>query len=379
MFLALRELSFARGRFALMGAVISLIALLVVLLSGLAVGLTNDGVSGLRSMPATSFAFSKGTITDNAFSRSLVDPQELAAWKDAPGIASAAPLGVSSVHGTANGQQIDLTLFGVEPSSFLSPAVSRGERLSGPAGIVVSETARAKGLELGSTVTLDRIGVELTVVGFTKGQATFGHVNVAYVPLATWRLIASGTAKPGPPTQAHVDAVAYRYASAVAVQAAAGAAPDLAAIDARAGTVSMTKAQAFNASPGYQPETLTLTMIQVFLYAISSLVVGAFFTVWTIQRKHELAVLRAIGASAGYLLRDGLAQAAILLGAFTALGVGAAVALGALMPSTAPFSLEPAPVAVATVLTIGLGLAGAAVAILRISRVDPLTALGGNR
>ncbi|WP_422934663.1 ABC transporter permease [Sinomonas sp. P47F7] len=379
MFLALRELGFARGRFALMGAVISLIALLVVLLSGLAAGLTNDGVSGLRSMPATSFAFSKGTITDNAFSRSLVDPQQLAAWKDTPGVAAAEPLGVSSVHGTANGQQTDLTLFGVEPSGFLSPAVSRGESLSGPAGIVVSETARAKGLDLGSTVTLDRIGVELTVVGFTKGQATFGHVNVAYLPLATWRLIASGAAKPGPPAQAQVDAVAYRYASAVAVRSAAGATPDLAAIDARAGTVSMTKPQAFNASPGYQPETLTLTMIQVFLYAISSLVVGAFFTVWTIQRKHELAVLRAIGASAGYLLRDGLAQAAMLLGAFTALGVGAAVVLGALMPSTAPFSLEPAPVAVATALTIGLGLAGAGVAILRIARVDPLTALGGNR
>ena len=46
-FLALRELAFARGRFALMGAVIALIAVLMVLLSGLSVGLVNDGVSGL--------------------------------------------------------------------------------------------------------------------------------------------------------------------------------------------------------------------------------------------------------------------------------------------------------------------------------------------
>ena len=73
MFLALRELRFARGRFTLMGVVIALISVLVVLLSGLSSGLVNDGVSGLKAMPATGFAFDEGTMTDNAFSRSVVD------------------------------------------------------------------------------------------------------------------------------------------------------------------------------------------------------------------------------------------------------------------------------------------------------------------
>lgn len=60
MFLALRELSFARGRFALMGSVVALIAVLMVLLSGLSVGLVNDGVSGLKKLPVSSFAFEAG-------------------------------------------------------------------------------------------------------------------------------------------------------------------------------------------------------------------------------------------------------------------------------------------------------------------------------
>lgn len=42
MFLALRDLRFARGRFALMGAVVALIAVLGVLLSGLASGLADS-------------------------------------------------------------------------------------------------------------------------------------------------------------------------------------------------------------------------------------------------------------------------------------------------------------------------------------------------
>lgn len=90
MFLALRELTFARGRFTLMGIVIALISVLVVLLPGLSSGLVNDGVSGLKSMPATAFAFNAGTITDNAFSRSLVDREQLAVWQEAPGVAAAA-------------------------------------------------------------------------------------------------------------------------------------------------------------------------------------------------------------------------------------------------------------------------------------------------
>jgi putative ABC transport system permease protein len=380
MFLALRELRFARGRFTLMGIVIALIAVLGVLLSGLSSGLVNDGVSGLKSMPATAFAFEKGTITDNAFSRSVVDSEQLSAWRHADGIADAEPLGVTIVNGIAGGdKQVDLTLFGVEPDGFLSPSVSSGDRLSGPAGIVVSETAKDNGLELGTTVKLDRTNVELTVVGFTEGQATFGHVDVAYLPIDTWRLIASNTAAAGAPTQAAVDGVEYDYSSVIAVKATDGVAPDFAAIDSAAGTMTMTRTAAFNASPGYQAETMTLTMIQVFLYAICALVVGAFFTVWTIQRTHEIAVLRAVGASTRYLLRDSIGQGAILLIGFTALGVAVGVGMGAMMPATMPFDLEAGPIAVASALTIVLGIIGAGIAVLRISRIDPITALGGQR
>lgn len=379
MFLALRELRFARGRFTLMGIVIGLIAVLVVLLSGLSSGLVDDGVSGLKSMPATAFAFDKGTITDNAFSRSLVDGKQLATWQRAKGVDKAEPMGVSIVNGTTDAKdQIDLTLFGIEPSGFLAPATSSGTGLGDDlGGIVVSDTAKSAGMKLGTVVTLDRIGLKLKVVGFTRGQATFGHVDVAYLPIDTWRLIASNTAQPGVPTAEQIAALHYGYSSVVAIDAPSST--DLAAVDSQAGTMTMTRTEAFSASPGYEAETLTLTMIQVFLYAICALVVGAFFLVWTIQRQGEIAILRAVGASRGYLLRDSMAQAAILLIGFTLGGVAVGVGLGALMPDTMPFALEAGPIAIASVLTIILGLIGAAAAVVRISRVDPLTALGGQR
>lgn len=380
MFLALRELRFARGRFTLMGVVIALIAVLVVLLSGLSSGLVNDGVSGLKALPVTHVAFDEGTGTDNAFSRSVVEDDQVAEVRGADGVAAAEPMGVSMVNTeTDSGEKVDLTLFGVEPGGFLAPAVSSGTGLEAADGIVVSESLRGDGLELGSVVTLDRIDTELTVVGFTEGQATFGHVDVAYVHLGTWRLIAAGQAPAGAPEQAAVDALDFPYASVVAVEAADGGALDTAALDAAATTETKTLTESFDASPGYEAETLTLQMIQVFLYVICALVVGAFFTVWTIQRSHDIAVLRAIGASSRYVLRDALAQGAMLLIGFTVVGVAAGVGMGALMPDAMPFALEAAPITVASVLTIVLGLVGAAVAVLRVTRIDPVKALGGQR
>lgn len=376
MFLAVRELRFAKVRFGLMGAVVGLIAVLMVMLSGLSVGLVRDGVSGLQNLPVTSFAFERGVQHDSAFSRSVVEMSAVDAWRDRPGVAEAAPYGNTLVNAKSDrGVDIDLALFGVAPESFLSPEVSRGSRLSGADGVVVSGTALDAGLHIGDTITVDRLGTKLRVVGATAGQDTFGHVDVAYVPLRTWQLIKAG-AGPGDPVPAH----AAQEITAVAVRAKPGASVDLAAGDAAAGTESLTLEESYGASPGYTAETSTLQLIQGFLYVISALVVGAFFAVWTIQRKHEVAVLRAMGASRGWLLRDALTQAFILLLAAVAVGAGIGVALGSLITGGGvPFALSASSVTTAAAGLVLLGLVGAGTAVVRIASIDPATALGGNR
>jgi len=377
MFLALRELKFARARFGLMGAVVALIAVLMVLLSGLSVGLVNDGVSGLQRLPVTSFAFKEGVQHSAAFSRSVVEVSAVETWAKQDGVEEAAPFGNALVNGRSDsGIEVDLALFGVESDSYLSPAVADGVRLSdeAPTGIVVSRTLLDDGIKLGDTITLERIGTELKVVGTLADQHTYGHVDVAYVPLRTWQEVHAGV-RPGDEAPERV----YQEVTAVAVKSVKGESTDLAAGDKAAGTESLTLKESFGASPGYSAETSTLTLIEVFLYAISALVVGAFFTVLTIQRKQEIAVMRAMGASTGYLLRDALAQALILLALSVGAGVAVGVGLGSMIGGTAPFALEAGAVAVAAVLLVVLGVAGALGAVLRITAVDPLTALGGSR
>ncbi|MBF4480538.1 putative ABC transport system permease protein [Rhodococcus rhodochrous J3] len=376
MFLAMRELWFARTRFLLMGAVVALISILMVILSGLSSGLVVDGVSALQRTPVQAFAFAEGTKTDSAFSRSVVTEDQADAWRARPDVARAELFGNTIVNAkTDGGTPVDLTLFGIRPGSFLEPSVAEGTPIGGDTDVVLSDSARATGVELGDTIVVDRLGTRLNVVGFTSDKRTFGHVDVAYLPLNTWQEIHAGVrlGEQVPPS-------AYTEASVVAIEGVDGALPDLAAGDAEAGTAAKTLEESFDASPGYSAEMMTMSMIIAFLYAISALVVGAFFTIWTVQRSREIAVLRAMGASTGFLLRDSLLQAVIVLVGSVAVGVLIGLGLGSgLEGSGMPFVLETGPIVQGAVLLVVLGLVGAALAVARIVRVDPLAALGENR
>lgn len=376
MFLALRELAFARTRFGLMGAVIALIAVLMVLLSGLSSGLVVDGVSGLMRSPVDAVAFSEGTKTDSAFTRSEVTAAQAQTWAEQDDVADAELLGTSIVNAkNDDGTALDLTLFGVVPDGFVVPEAADGRGLTTPGDAVLSSSARDEGVEIGDVITLDRLGTTLTVVGFTADQRTFGHVDIAFVPLTTWQEVHAGTTAGEQP-----DPAAYDVASVVALRGVDGQTPDLAAGDAAAGTSARTLEAAFDSSPGYSAELMTMELIKAFLYAISALVVGAFFTLWTVQRTRELAVMRAMGASTRFLLTDGVLQAAILLVISLTVGVSVGLIFGSLLEGTGmTFALETGPILTGAGLLLGLGLAGAAVATVRIASIDPVTALGENR
>lgn len=363
MFIALRDIRFAKGRFALMGTVIGLISVLTVLLVGLAEGLVDDGIAGLRELPATHIAFDDDAGV--SFSRSVVDRADWEAAADTPTVDAATPFGNSLFNGrTDRGVAVDVALFGVEPGSFLAPPVVTGDPLSDGPGIVITASIADEGVEVGDVILLDRVDEAMPVVGITE-PGTFGHVPVAYATLEVWQQATFGA-----------DPDAGDLASSVAIQADD---LDAAALDAEHGWLTVTKEDAYGASPGYTEETATMTMIRTFIYIISALLVGAFFVVWTIQRRGEIGLLKALGASNRYLLRDALGQLAIVLVSASFAGLTVGWLLGLAVGDAVPFILRPAPVLTAIGLLITVGLAGAAAAVRRITEVDPLIALGGAR
>ncbi|MBD2894129.1 putative ABC transporter permease [Actinomadura sp. RB99] len=369
MFLALRDLRFARGRFLLMGTVIALISVLAAVLTGLSSGLVGDGVSALRAMPVTHFAFQRG-VEGDLYSRSTVPAGDAAAWAARPGVRRAAAYGNQLAHAknARTGRDLDIAVFGMEPGSFIAPRPAAGRALgSVPDGVLISARLADDGVRIGDTLRVERSGAALPVIG-TVGDRSFTHVAVVYAPLRTWQRVHYGL--PGtPPAQA------YQQATAIALDAAPSVAGGG---DAQV----LTKEKSYSASPGFAAETATMTLIKVFLYLISMLVVAAFFVVWTVQRRGEIALVRALGGSAWYLARDAVAQVLVVLVSATAVGTAAGVGITAGLHAasrTVPIALEAAPLATAAGLLIVLGVLGTVAALRRVTSVDPLTALGGHR
>jgi putative ABC transport system permease protein len=140
-----------------------------------------------------------------------------------------------------------------------------------------------------------------------------------------------------------------------------------------------TISQSLSAIGSYSSENGSLQLIRAFLFAISAVVIGAFFTVWTIQRSGDIAVLKALGASDGYLVRDAVGQALVVLLAGTAVGAGLAAAAGVVAAGAVPFVLDVATLGPPLLAMVVLGLLGAVLSVRRITSVDPLVALGSAR
>ncbi|WP_405437310.1 ABC transporter permease [Streptomyces avidinii] len=361
MFVAWRDLRFAKGRFALMGSVVLLITLLVGLLSGLTSGLARENISAITGLPATHLAFAAPTGDQKAsFTNSQVAEPGWLAWREQPGVKSAEPLGIRTTNAVSGERTAAVSVFGVDSAGGLAP---RGAGLT-QGQVVLTEKAAKElgGLAAGAKLKIGPL--ELTVAA-VSGTAAYSHTPVVWMDLNDWQRVGN----PG----TSIDTLAT-------VVAVSGSGVDLAAADKAAGTRAQTVEEALGAIGSYQAENGSLQLMRGFLFAISALVIGAFFTVWTIQRSGDIAVLKALGASTPYLLRDALGQAVVMLAIGTGLGTALAAGFGALISGgPVPFVLDAATVLVPAAIMILLGALGAALSIRRITAVDPLTALGSAR
>ena len=360
MFLAWRDLVRSWRRFLLVGLVVALVAVLSTVLVGLANGLVTQGISGLRALPLDHLAFQ--THSEAVFSRSTLNQQTLSVWQRAPGV-KASPVGVSFVNaaGISGEQSLDLALFGVPADSFLVERADARQALSGAPGLVLTSDLEGKGVKIGDRYRLGGSDVVLPVLGFTYG-GFYGHVAIAFTSLRTWQSITYGSDARG------------RY-SAIALQVPKGT--DVVALDRAAGTEVKTKVQAYQGAPGFSGESQSMTLIRGFLLAISALIVGAFFTVLTVQRTRQIGLLKALGASGGYVVRDALGQIAVLVVIATVVGAAVGAGITALLQGgAAPIELTLRGVLVSSGLLVVTGILGSCVALRRIAKVEPIIALG---
>lgn len=395
MFLALRDIVSARGRFSLISFVVGLITVLLVMLTGLTGGLAKHNTSALEALAPERYVF---TSDGPSFQESQVTTSDVQEWQVLVDDGSQViPLGTAQTRLEA-GSAMGVAVLGLPagttvPAPVVSGAGAAGTEIAGATaagaareaeadsaaslepqeavvaedGIVVSQEIVAEsGVQPGETVEIG--GVEQPVSAVVADEH-YSHQPVVWASTQVWQQI----------SRAHDDVVG----TVLAVDTRdrhAGALRDEEWQDAenQTGDSAATVEESFSGLAAYQSEQASLQLIQVLLYAISALVTVAFLSVWTIQRSRDLSVLRALGASPGYVWKDALGQAAVVVGIGVVLGAGVGLAAGVWAGSSVPFDLQWTTVVVPAAGIWVLGMCGALVATRRVKKIDPASALEGS-
>ncbi|HET6563044.1 MAG TPA: ABC transporter permease [Marmoricola sp.] len=355
MFVAWSDLRVAKGRFTLIGVVVTLITVLVTFLSGLTGGLVQQNISALTSLDTDRIAFSVPEGEPVTYADSAVTEAQAATWARQDGVRSVDPLGISTAKVSAGDRQATVTLFGGGPASGTDVPPAPG-RVA-----ITADTAESLDLEAGDQL---RIGDASFVVDSAEGDAWYSHMPVVRLDLRDWQEITARNGAQAP------------FATVLAVSAEGA---DFTRADGAAGTSSEGLLTSLTALGSFKSEIGSLLLMVVMLFGISALVVGAFFTVWSLQRRPDVAVLKALGATNRMLTVDALGQAGVLLLVGVTAGITLTALLGALAGTALPFVLTPVTTLLPGAIMTGLGLAGAGIATRSITHVDPLTALGSNR
>ena len=387
MFLARKELWFSKKRFLLIGFIIVLISWLVFMLSGLGNGLSDLGTATIRYSELelaifeeeAEFRLSKSTLTE-----SLVEEiAQLEGVEEAAGIATAAGALVLGSKGETSASETDSTdieasgkkktvfFVGIEPGSFLEPATVSGQALaSGSASnsatrVLVDTSLQDEGFALGDEVTLSGVGTEFEIGGFVANEK-LNHLPVVYVPLETLREFKYLV----PGSDMGID----KPVNAIFLK---GNKLDREAISqALDGVEVADKKDTLNGVPGYQAENSTISMMLGLLVFISAFVIAVFFYVLTTQKVQQFGVMKAIGASNGFVIKTVVSQVFLLSAVSILIGIGLTYLTTLILPAGMPFNLLPELVVTYGLILLVTSMIGSLFSIRSIIKIDPITALG---
>ena len=387
MFLARKELWFSKKRFLLIGFIIVLISWLVFMLSGLGNGLSDLGTATIRYSELelaifeeeAEFSLSKSTLTE-----SLVEEiAQLEGVEEAAGIATAAGALVLGSKGETSASETDSTdieasgkkttvfFVGIEPGSFLEPATVSGQALaSGSASnsatrVLVDTSLQDEGFALGDEVTLSGVGTEFEIGGFVANEK-LNHLPVVFVPLETLREFKYLV----PGSDMGID----KPVNAIFLK---GNKLDREAISqALDGVEVADKKDTLNGVPGYQAENSTISMMLGLLVFISAFVIAVFFYVLTTQKVQQFGVMKAIGASNGFVIKTVVSQVFLLSAVSILIGIALTYLTTLILPAGMPFNLLPELVVTYGLILLVTSMIGSLFSIRSIIKIDPITALG---
>ena len=379
LYLALKETWRNRGRFFLFSLVIALITLLILFIAALGEGLGAGNREYLENLDADLIVYQD--TADLSIASSRIGCTTRDALRAVNGVRAVGPIGFSSatIPDANRGEDVDVSLIGVDPGKPGEPPVTRGqglERRSANEAIIDRMVADVTGLRVGDRFQIrsPQGGEEelylLKVLGITESQMYAIQPSI-FVPIVKWDEI-----RP----QARVSGGAEDPACNVAAVELED--PDQidemrARLVAQVRNVDVVIRQtAWENTPGYTAQQQTLNTQNGFALLIGLLVIGGFFQIQTLQKVPQIGMLKAIGTPNRTIALASLVQIVIinLLGVLIGGLVTGGVSL--IFPPGIPLVFEGQAIVRALASILVIGPLGGLVSVRLSLRVEPLIALG---
>lgn len=350
MFLALKEIKHEKLRYGLIILMIFLISYLIFMLSSLAVGLASENTQAINSWGAKKVVLNKNA--NISLSKSILTKKDL---KDDEVGKNEAYIGqVAVVVKSKKRPSVSAQFLGIKKDQFIykDQDLVAGKRGKGKTEITVDSSLRDKGYRLGDKISLNGSARKYKIVGFVN-NAKINIAPIIYGSFATWKKLVA----PNVAATAIVSKNAnYKYNYK----------------DAKTYPI----ATFINKLPGYTAQNMTFELMIGFLFVISLIIIAVFLYILTMQKMHNLAVMRAQGIPSKTLVGATVSQSIILV------VVGVVIALilmwitAAVLPAAVPMSFTPAIMVAGTLGMLVMGIIGSLIPIRSILKVDPAKAIG---
>jgi putative ABC transport system permease protein len=371
--LAVAEMLRNRGRFAAIIGALVLIVFLVLVLNALADGLYYGSTGAIRSGGADLYVFSRDGRKQLARSTLAATVADTVAA--VPGVADVGEVGVLQGTGKGPDGTLDIALIGYGPGHPGGPARAVSGRLprpDEPFAAAADRSLQDKGIRLNDQITFSGSSRPITIVGFTT-DSRYELQPTLWTTVDTWRTVRNEARPEFAGRSGDVQALAVDVSSGKSIEETATA------IDAALGstTETITRAEAVLALPGVKQQRSTFDQIIATTFVVAAIVVALFFALITLEKRTQLAILKAIGASSRYLATAIIVQSVVVSAIGVIAGVALSRAMALVLPDSVPVTFRAATTVTVAVVTLFTGALGAAFSFRRVTRIDPASALGG--
>lgn len=358
MFLAIKEMRYAKLRYGLIIGIMLLVSYVVFLLSGLASGLAQEFMQAAADWQADTVVLAKDANKSlNASQLTLQD------FNDVNTTSKKAPISIYNGAAKLDKKTTDITLFGTSSDAFMLPKVTKGSNDLKKNDIIISQNLADEGYQVGDKITIGKYEEKLTVVGIFK--ATYYTVTpVIYADTETFVNVKYNGQLPQAEAQMPINGILVKKGS-----------PDLTTAQ-KEDLDALSLGDFIEAIPGYSAQNLTLNGMIYFLFIVVTAVIGIFMYVMTLQKTATFGIMKAEGISTGFIAKSIIAQS-FMVGVMGVIGAAVLAFLTSLiLPSAMPFQIVTNDWLLYGVVLIVVAVIGGLFSIRTVTKVDPITAIG---